>query len=378
MGLGAERGAAAPASALPCLSSNICTKAEKSQLNVLSGAQKRTAFIVAFEIQRMAEDFGIEHIGFFTLTFKDHVTDIGEAQKRFRSLRAHVIAKRYKCAIGVWERHQSGRIHFHLVVALEKDIRTGLNFSALKRKDYQSVNSALRTEWAFWRQTCPKYRFGRHELLPIKSNAEGIARYVGKYISKHIRQRLPEDKGARVVRFIGYKPGMRRACRKFSWNSGNGWLWRQKTKALAGRYGLTGIEQMRITFGPRWAYHLQEQILGERLEGMVFPSRNVGLRSFDQGLPLLTARSRANDVLETIPATQTRLLREGKFNRENPVWAVPWWYGEKIEIERTNSGQIQEPQENARQWREFIAQMPPWSKPCTEFKAWIEQTAKAE
>jgi hypothetical protein len=48
--------------------------------------------------------------------------------------------------------------------------------------------------------------------MAVKSNAEGISRYVGKYISKHVTQRRAEDKGARVVRFIGYKPGMRRAC----------------------------------------------------------------------------------------------------------------------------------------------------------------------
>jgi hypothetical protein len=93
---GAERGGAAPAPALPCLSSNICTKDEK--LNILTGAHKRTAFMVAFEIECLVKEFGIERIGFFTLTFKDHVTDLGEAQKRFRSLRAHVIAKRYQRA----------------------------------------------------------------------------------------------------------------------------------------------------------------------------------------------------------------------------------------------------------------------------------------
>ena len=47
---GAERGGAAPAPALPCLSSNNCTKDEK--LNILTGAHKRTAFMVAFEIEK--------------------------------------------------------------------------------------------------------------------------------------------------------------------------------------------------------------------------------------------------------------------------------------------------------------------------------------
>jgi hypothetical protein len=302
----AERGGAAPASALPCLSSNNCTKDEK--LNILTGAHKRTAFMVAFEIECLVKEFGIEHIGFFTLTFKDHVTDLREAQKRFRSLRAHVIVKRYQRAIGVWERHGSGRIHFHLVVVLDKDILTGADFAAFKRKDYRSANSALRAEWAFWRQTCPKYRFGRHELMPVKSNAEGIARYVGKYISKHVTQRLPEDKGARVVRFIGYKPGMRRACCRFSWNTDNGWLWRHKTATFAGRHGLTDIGQMKKRFGRRWAYRLQKRIIGELLGGVVFPSRNAVEMNSIQGLPTLLERVRKKEIQEAIAVLETLVV----------------------------------------------------------------------
>ena len=214
----------------------------------------------------------------------------------------------------MWERHGSGRIHFHLVVVLDNDILSGADFAAFKRKDYRSANSALRAEWAFWRETCPKYRFGRHELMPVKSNAEGIARYVGKYISKHVTQRQAEDKGARVVRFIGYKPGMRRTCGRFSWNNTNGWLWRHKTAAFARRFGLSDIGQIKLNFGARWAYHLQDLILGERLEGVEFPSRKAAERSLDQSAPMLQARYRAKEYLEQIPAARTCLLTDRKYN----------------------------------------------------------------
>jgi hypothetical protein len=207
-GPGAERRASAARPGLPCLLSNNCTTEEKPEpVNILKGGHKRMAQVLFLEIMALVAFYGIERIGFFTLTFADHVTGLREAQRRFRSIRAHVIVKRYERAIVVWERHESGRIHFHLVVVLAEDIRSGADFAAFKRKDYRSANRALRGEWAFWRVTCPKYRFGRHELMPIKSNAQGIARYVGKYIAKHIRQRLEEDKGARLVRFIGYKAG---------------------------------------------------------------------------------------------------------------------------------------------------------------------------
>jgi hypothetical protein len=266
--------------------------------------------MVAFEIEWLVREFGIERIGFFTLTFKDHVTDLKEAQKRFRSLRAHVIAKRYQRSIGVWERHKSRRIHFHLVVVLDKDIRSGADFKAFERKNYRSANSNLRAEWSFWRKTCPKYRFGRHELMPVKSNAKGISRYVGKYISKHINQRLPADKGARVVRFIGYKPGMRRVSPRFSWNTANGWLWRHKVAAFAKRHGINGVEQMKMFFGPRWAHQQQEKILGERLDEAVLPSKTAENRHFNQILPMLQARHDAARIIENIPANQIRVLRE--------------------------------------------------------------------
>ncbi len=192
-GARAVRPARAARPALPCLLSNNCTTEEKTEpLNILKGGHKRMAQVLFLEIMALVALYGIERIGFFTLTFADHVTSLREAQRRFRSIRAHVIVKRYERAIVVWERHESGRIHFHLVVVLADDIRTGANFAAFKCKDYRSANRALRAEWAFWRNTCPEYRFGRHELMPIKSNAKGIARYVGKYIGKPRRKcRVP-------------------------------------------------------------------------------------------------------------------------------------------------------------------------------------------
>ena len=309
---GVERREAPPTSALPCLYSNNCTNDKVDTTNVLTGGHKRMALVVSLEILALARHYGIERLGFFTLTFRDHVTDLREAQRRFRSLRAHVITKRYERAIGVWERHRSGRIHFHLVVVVKDDIRSGADLPAFERKDYRSANMALRAEWSFWRSTCPKYGFGRHELLPVKSTAEGIARYVGKYISKHVTQRLKEDKGARVVRFIGYKPGDRTASCRFSWNSGNAWLWRQKLGAYAKRVGASDMTALKRVYGPRWAYYLKEEILVESLEGVVFPSFTVAQRALVMGDRMLIARDRAREVIESMPVSRTILLNSKK------------------------------------------------------------------
>jgi hypothetical protein len=223
------------------------------------------ALVLAEEIQNLARDFGLERLGFLTLTFADPVKNIREAQRRFNSLNTHVLKARYSRAVAVVERQKSGRLHYHLVVVASADIKTSCDFEAIERGDYRSANKNLRAEWSFWRHTAPKYRFGRTELLPVRSSAEGIARYVGKYVSKHVDQREVCDKGARIVRFIGFKPGERRASARFSWGTKGGREWRQKLAIFAGKVGIANYEQLAGLFGPRWAYYLCNAICETRV-----------------------------------------------------------------------------------------------------------------
>ena len=286
-GAEAERRAAPPASALPCLSSNNSIGGGTNEgrleavakVNVLTGGHKRSAFVLAFEIMALAKEYGIERLGFLTLTFADLVLELKEANRRFDSLNSNVIKQRYLRGVVVPERQRSRRVHFHLLVVLGADIRSGADFGAFDRGDYRSANPALRAEWAFWRVTSPRYGFGRHELLPVKSCAEGIARYVGKYISKHVRERVEGDKGARLVRYLGFGQGGRKASCRFGWNNDNGWLWRHKLATYAERNGARDTEDLVKIFGPRWAYRLQGEILAERIDE-VHPSRRVAERSY--------------------------------------------------------------------------------------------------
>src|SRR5260370_6245430 len=126
------------------------------------------------------------------------------------------------------ERQKSGRIHYHLLVNVGTDIRTGFDFGAVKKRDYRSASVALRNEWEFWRATAKEYGFGRTELLPVISNAQAIGRYVGKYISKHLEVREERDKGVRLVSYIG----SRVATVKFAWAGGTGRAWRDGLGSL--------------------------------------------------------------------------------------------------------------------------------------------------
>lgn len=239
---------------LPCLNSNNYTEP------LLTGGQRRTAYALTQNVGLMVQQYGVERVGFLTLTFRDHVTDIREAQRRYRSLQTHVLSERYADCVCVVERQKSGRIHFHLLIALAVDIRTGFDFEAIARSDYRSANSWLRAEWAFWRTTAPQYGFGRTELMPVKSTAEGIAKYVGKYIAKHIDSRRDDDKGARLVR---YSNGSRRCGTRFAWTGAKSKLWRKKLAAFATRHGCWSMDMLRERYGAKWSYRLAEYIAAE-------------------------------------------------------------------------------------------------------------------
>lgn len=269
---------------LPCLSSHISTElgsiseeeAAESR-SKLQGSHKRMANVVAWEIQALAKEFGLEKLGFLTLTFPPGKAqhDLREAQRRFNSLNTHVLKGRYRRAIGVWERSPRGLIHFHLLVVLNVDIRTGFDFEAASnealpvRERYKSACKSLKMEWRFWHRIASRYGFGRHELLPIRSTVEGIRRYIGKYVGKHINQREKRDIGAKVVRFIGYARGARRYHAQFAWRTPNAIIWRRKVAAFAKSVHADDMDQLKEMFGPRWCYAFAPTIMAMEVDHFV-------------------------------------------------------------------------------------------------------------
>lgn len=256
---------------LPCLYRNNCTEnINKFLLEPLSGNAfelstnlKKSASALAWNVQHFVDTYGLSNVGFLTLTFRDHVTDPKEAQKRFHSLKTHILATRYRAYIRVMEPMKSGRIHYHLLVALDSDIRTGFDFAAVKNQDYSTANKAIRAEWAFWRKTAPKYRFGRTELMPVRSNSEGIGRYVGKYISKGIESRTEQFKGTRLVE---YSRKAKIASTRFQFVTEGSAEWRRKLAIfvhyIADNTGCEpSFEGLRRVLGARWSYHWREFIL---------------------------------------------------------------------------------------------------------------------
>lgn len=254
--------------ALPCLSSNNSNEAPPAKAGKsasdLTPQQKKSACALAWNVQAMAERYGLERLGFLTLTFADHVLDPKESQRRLNNLSTGVLRERYPDGfVRVFERQKSGRIHYHLLVVLSEDVRSGVDFQAFAQGDYRTASKYLRAEWAFWRRTAKGYGFGRTELMPVRSTEEGIGRYVGKYIGKHHAFRKSEDKG---VRLVEYSRGGRMATTRFGWSSENAAHWRAKVRLFAQIMSsrldvqIEQLSDLSAHLGPRWAYHHREFI----------------------------------------------------------------------------------------------------------------------
>ena len=115
--------------------------------------------------------------------------------------------------VWVQERHRSGGIHFHGLVKLPFDVRTGTDLYVLldwnNQKDnpkfrdrvkncHSYLNQQLREEVIQLSKVLSQYGIGRFDLLPILTDAEAVIEYLGKGIANHLLRRHPEDKGARL------------------------------------------------------------------------------------------------------------------------------------------------------------------------------------
>lgn len=151
--------------------------------------------------------FGVEHVALWTSTPGDivdgkfvKVTDWAEASRRWHSLQSNANAGRWQQWAMVMQRHKDGGVHYHACVVHREDVRGNLNFAALRKRDYRTANPALRAEWEFWRETAPKYGFGRVEFLPVYE-VEGFGRYLARYLKREIGCRRKEDSKARLLRY---------------------------------------------------------------------------------------------------------------------------------------------------------------------------------
>jgi len=232
-------------------------------------------------VMALVTKFGIDKIGFVTLTIGNYaragnfegVREPKEASRRYNSAMTNFLKEEFLAGVTVIEPHKSKALHFHTITALRHDIRTGFDWEAFDRlKGHRmtagdvGASSELAGLWKWLRDGAPRYGFGRCQILPVRSNAEAIGRYAGKYISKGFALRIPEMKGVRLVRYFGHwdtRPAVNRPA-KPPWSARHGRMtesaiaWRACMKQVQIQSRLQGREvtpeNVRQECGRHWAF----------------------------------------------------------------------------------------------------------------------------
>jgi hypothetical protein len=300
---GGRMPAPAGAAPLPCLFSDNSDESPRADAAWLSSEQRKTAHALSANVVQFAETYGILNCGFLTITFEPKslqaeanlrgLTLWQEAQRRFNNAHRRLIRPLFGDYIRVLEFTERGIPHYHLVVDCAGDISTGFNWEHYQRtRDWsrsgrigpKPSGSLDRTAHLVelheqLRNQGPGYGLGRIELVPIRSTAEAIGRYVGGYLSYSLGGKQPDQKGARLVCYSKtFERRVRMSCtytdevtgERVSMRTGIAWvgeraaIWRRKLETWATRHGCSDLAQVAAIFGPKWAYHHRENI--ERTE----------------------------------------------------------------------------------------------------------------
>lgn len=258
------------------------TKHELEQLNALCGLlspyhrkQAHTLFSNVARLISLSPSLG--HVGFFSLTTAD-VPSWKEFSRRWNSFRTHFwsTSPYFGHWIGVFEQQRRGAWHLHILVIMAQEIRQGVKFEELEVRKYSSASPFLRSVWADLRAASARFGFGRSELLPIRSTSDAMARYIGKYISKHIGHREEESKGKRLV--TSSRAWLKNSVR-FAWNTDGAKEWRRKLEIFASMLSVNDIGDLYQRLGPGWAWKYLDFIVSiddslKNLKGPVTVLRN--------------------------------------------------------------------------------------------------------
>ena len=203
---------------LPCLSDHNGDKiggknakrASKQATSTPKSKVYKTKKSLTQNCNYFAKLYGIGRLGLFTATFKENLTDGKEASRRWKNLNdTYRRDKKWKLLARVAETQARGAIHYHCLVLLEEDIRTGFDFEAheecmnhkygsdeytkLNSRRTKSASKYLRHLWAYGRKKAKSHGFGRCSLEPIRY-PNNLGNYLGKYPVSYTHLRAHETR----------------------------------------------------------------------------------------------------------------------------------------------------------------------------------------
>lgn len=247
-----------------------------------SSYQLKQKFAVTENTAAFIEQVGENSVGFLTLTFEDNLTDPKEAQRRFNSFWSNVGRKTFGAYLRVIEFQRRGAVHYHLLVACPVAIKSAFDWEAFmtaqecwRAKDMNGHRQLTRAyvqklrdggcswlvdTWAMLRHELPKYGLGRSELVPVRSNFEGMAKYIGKYLEKGCMNRAPDQKGVRMFN-ASLKGWNKRVSMRFQFISEGSGNFRSRVARLATHIGATEDEGLSPHLGKKWAYRLKPWLM---------------------------------------------------------------------------------------------------------------------
>ena len=236
--------------------------AEPDEVKAFTSQERKRFYALQQNIEHAVDLYGRERVGFLTLTFsKENKTwDYKEASRRFNSVRTNLLGDLFLAYVAVKECHKDGSLHFHLVVITHE--RITCNHDEVAEGNYKSANRPLKRLWAILRQRLNRYKFARHELLPVRRNAQAISFYVAKYLSKNAVTRRDPERGVNMkhARLVIYSQGFPRKVKGvFSWVGEGATYWRYFVKRHCETHGIQDFGEITKREGRYWGFRLSLQ-----------------------------------------------------------------------------------------------------------------------
>lgn len=263
---------------------------EKS--SVSRGGNHKAIHCLKENIYAFIEQAGFENVVFLTITFKGSSPTSKQLTVIFNNLLSRYIRPRYGAQgfgdvlqgarawvgwIRIFERgSKKGRLHYHLLLDVKQDVRSGVDVDSAASASVGGQNRALDQERKFWRKVCKvgefkaKYRMrlGVVNVLPLRTDAQKVAGYLGKYLTKHFESRKADDKGLRLV---GYSREFNRRCgSRFAWNGPTAQNFRFKLQLFCEAMGFgsdysRATEDLKAFFGAKWGWRVNKMFESIRL-----------------------------------------------------------------------------------------------------------------